>query len=138
MRYFAIATLLVAACASPTPATPAAPAKSAPASVDLDNAPDGAKVTLRRGSLLKVILDGNATTGFQWQMTANLAPVLSQIGDRIFVAKSADTHLVGLGGANIFGFRAESPGQVQLQFDYRRSWETVPPAKTVRYEVTIE
>lgn len=132
------ATLLLAACAATSPPpTPAAPAPAASANVDLDNAADGARVSVKRGAELNVILDGNASTGFQWQTPTRYAPVLSPIGERIFVPKG-DPRAVGSGGMNIFRFRAEQAGQLTMQFDYKRSFETLPPARTVRYTVTVE
>lgn len=128
----ALALLLIAACATP----------SGPPAVDngeLTNAADGTRIAIKRGGELKVIIDANITTGYQWQSPTNPAPVMSAIGTPIYVGKAADSRLVGGGGTNIFRFRADSPGQVVLQFDYRRSWETgVPAAKTVRYDVVVQ
>jgi predicted secreted protein len=107
--------------------------------VELDNAATGAQVRLARGGEIKVILDSNPTTGFQWQgpSAAKMAPTLSPIGGRIYVARS-NTRAMGAGGVDVFGYRGEQPGKVMLEFEYRRIWEAVPPAKTVRYEVTVE
>jgi predicted secreted protein len=161
-----LAALMLTACAAtpqapaaalPAPAPVAVPAVASPphvpapasnagtarapattANVDIDNAADGTRVTVRRGAELKVIIDANATTGFQWQGPPAVAPVLSPIGERVYVGKAADPRFVGAGGMNIFRFRGEQPGKVTLQFEYRRSWETLPPARTLRYEVTVE
>jgi predicted secreted protein len=123
---------------APAPDARTARAPAPTANVDLDNAADGTRVTVRRGAELKVIIDANATTGFQWQGPLAVAPVLSPIGERVYVGKAADPRFVGAGGMNIFRFRGEQPGSVTLQFEYRRSWETLPPARTLRYEVTVE
>ena len=125
--------LLIAGCAT---------APSAPPAVDngeLTNAADGTRIAIKRGGELKVILDANITTGYQWQSPTSPAPVMSAIGAPIYVGKAADPHFVGGGGSNIFRFRADSPGQVALQFDYRRPWETgVPAAKTLHYNVVVQ
>ena len=71
-------------------------------------------------------------------MPPNGAPVLAPVGQRVYAPKSADIQNVGAGGINVFRFRGEQPGKVTLQFEYRRPWETVPAARTVRYEVTVE
>lgn len=128
----AFTLLLIAACATP----------SGPPAVDngeLTNAADGTRIAIKRGGELKVVLDTNITTGFQWQSPTNPAPLMAAIGTPIYVGKAADSHMVGQGGTNIFRFRAERPGQVVLQFDYRRPWETgVPPAKSLRYDVIVQ
>ena len=137
-------TLAFAGCAGPAPppalpgapATPATPA--ATGNVDLDNAADGARVTLARGAELKVVLDANATTGFQWQVAGDVPPQLAPIGTRIYVSRG-DPRSTGGGGINVFRFRGEQAGQAVLQFEYRRPWETgIPAAKTVRYQVTVQ
>ena len=125
--------LLVAACAATPSGTPAVD------NGELTNAADGTRIAIKRGGELKVVLDANITTGFQWQSPTNPAPVMAAIGTPIYVGKAADSHMVGQGGTNIFRFRADRPGQVVLQFDYRRPWETsVPPARTLRYDVVVE
>lgn len=144
-------TLALAACAAPAPTVPPAPASAAapaaapatptPAAttnVDLDNAADGTRVTLARGAEVKVVLDANASTGFQWQLAGAMPPQLSPIGTGIYVAKG-DPRTIGAGGMNVFRFRGEQPGQATLTFEYRRPWEPgVPAAKTVRYPVTVQ
>ena len=126
------ALFLLAACVV-VPVTP-----SAVADGQLANAPDGARIAITRGGELKVVLDANVTTGFQWNTPSQPAPVLSPIGKRIYVGKSAESRNVGAGGMNIFRFRADNPGTITLVFDYRRVWETtVAPAKTVQYVVVV-
>jgi inhibitor of cysteine peptidase len=124
--------LLATACATLPSEPPAVEAG------ELTNAADGTRIAIKRGGELKVILDTNITTGFQWQSPTNPAPVMSAIGTPAYVGKAVEPRSVGSGGMNIFRFRADSPGQVVLQFEYRRSWETaVPPAKTLRYVVVV-
>ena len=117
-------------------------APSGPPAVDngeLTNAADGTRIAIKRGGELKVVLDANITTGYQWQSPTHPAPVMSAIGAPVYVGKAADPRFVGGGGANIFRFRADSPGQIALQFDYRRPGESsVPPAKTLRYDVVVQ
>jgi hypothetical protein len=52
--------LLVAACAAP-PSGPPAVEKG-----ELTNAADGTRIAIKRGGELKVVLDANITTGYQW------------------------------------------------------------------------
>jgi predicted secreted protein len=127
------ALTLITACATP-PSAPPAVEKG-----ELTNAADGTRIAIKRGGELKVVLDANITTGFQWQSPTNPTPAMAAIGTPIYVGTAADSQKVGQGGTNIFRFRADNPGHVVLQFDYRRPWETsVAPAKTVRYDVVVE
>jgi predicted secreted protein len=150
MRRVAIgAALLAAACASPEPQAPAPgalptdthrvlPPAIAATSVYLDNAADGTSITLARGNELKVMLDAQALAGFQWRPPKGFAPVLSQIGDRIFLSKGLDPRYLGGGGWNVFRYRAERSGKVTLTFEYGPFDTAAPASKTVRYDVTVE
>jgi len=145
------AALCVAGCATqsgaPQPPPPGAlptdthrvlPPAAAVKSVDLDNAADGTKVTLARGTELKVMLDAEALAGLQWRSPKDVAPVLSPIGDRIFLSKGLDPRYLGGGGWNVFRFRAERSGKVTLVFDYGPFDLAAPATRTVRYEVSVE
>jgi len=47
--------------------------------------------------------------------------------------------MVGVGGTEVWHFRATKVGQQTLSFDYARSWETnVAPAQTVSFNVVVE
>ena len=115
-----------------------AAARRSSKSVDLDNAPDGTKVTLARGNELKVMLDAQALAGFQWRGPKELAPMLSPIGERIFLSKGLDPRYLGGGGWNVFRYRAERSGKVVLTFEYGPFDLTTPATKSVRYEITVE
>lgn len=126
----AVTSALLGACAT-------APLPPAVKMAELDNAKDGTVVVLERGGELKVMLDTNLATSLQWDMPATVAPVLSPIGQGIYVGKGAvrDVHL---GGMNIFRFRAEAPGKTTLEFAHRRMGEpTAVPARTIHYEVIV-
>lgn len=149
MRRLAIVAALVAAgCASGPPSDPAPaaaptdhrvlPAAPNVTSVDLDNAADGTKVRLSRGQEIKVMLDAQALAGFQWRVPKGYEPVLSQIGDRIFLSKGIDPRYLGGGGMNVFRYRAERPGTVTLVFDYGPFDLAAPATRTVRYTVTVD
>jgi predicted secreted protein len=135
----AAASMLAAACASTPPATPApqAPAQAVKP-VELDNAADGTRVTLARGNELKVLLDAQALAGLQWRVPKDVAPVLSPIGERIFLSNGLDPRYLGGGGWNVFRYRAERSGRVTLVFDYGPFDLAAPATRTVRYEVTVE
>jgi predicted secreted protein len=143
----ALAALVLAACASappPAPPQPQAPAQQAiwPAAaaiapIDLDNAPDGTKVTVKRGGELKLILDLQGMYMFAWQLETNIEPVLSQIGERVYVGKGANGYDVLAGGSSIYRFRAEQPGKVSLTL-VSRSRADNATLRSVRYDVTVE
>lgn len=112
-----------------TAATPVVP-------LELTNAADGRKVTVRRGDEIKLVLDLNGIYELAWEMQAPAAPTLAQIGERIFLTKSGI--YLGTGGWNVFRYRAEQPGTVTLLFAYGPFDDAAPATKSVRYHVTVE
>jgi inhibitor of cysteine peptidase len=99
-------------------------APSGPPAVDngeLTNAADGTRIAIKRGGELKVVLDANITTGYQWQSPTATRRRSCPRSARPFTSAGRG-FAVGGGGTNIFRFRADSPGQIALQFDYRRPW----------------
>jgi inhibitor of cysteine peptidase len=92
----------------------------------------GSTVELRTGDTLAVMLSGNPTTGYQWEMASVDTNVLKQRGKPEYTSNSA---AVGAGGKFIFAFEAAAPGQTVLRLVYRRPFEkNVPPAST--FEIT--
>ena len=123
--------LLVAACAA-APSGPPAVEKG-----ELTDAADGTHIAIKRGGELKVVLDANPTVLLPWEADANVGPVLSPIGQRIYVGKTMNSFDIAGGGWNIFRYRAEQAGRVTLHFATRRPGDSAA-AKTVGYEVLVE
>jgi predicted secreted protein len=84
------------------------------------------------------MLDAEPLAGFHWRLPKGYQPVLSQIGDRIFLSKGIDPRYLGGGGWNVFRYRAERSGTVTLTFEYGPFDDAAPPTKSVRYAVTVE
>lgn len=81
------------------------------------------------GEVFTIRLEANATTGYEWDLT-NLAEQ-----DVCLLLSSeyepSDSGLVGAGGFQVWTFVALKKGDTELEFEYRRAWETgADPAKT--------
>ena len=106
------------------------------AAVTLTEEDAGRTVELRVGDTMAVVLDGNPTTGFQWETAALDASVLKQLGEPGF---EPATGLIGSGGKFTFRFEAVASGQTLLRLVYHRPWETdVPPERTFEANVTVQ
>jgi inhibitor of cysteine peptidase len=106
------------------------------APVSLSEEDSGSTVELRAGDTMEVVLDGNPTTGFEWETADVDASVLNQLGDPGF---EPYTNLMGSGGKFTFRFEAVASGQTLLKLVYHRPWETdVPPEKTFEVTVTVQ
>ena len=109
------------------------PAQARAKTVTLTEADAGKTIELQNGNLLVVVLDGNITTGFNWEMVPQTPAVLEQLGEP---EATPDSSALGAGGKISLKFQAVQTGQASLTLIYHRSFEKdVPPEKT--FEVTI-
>lgn len=109
------------------------PAGGRPAEIIVGERDAGSTVTLHRGERLAVVLAGNPSTGFSWQLVSAAGPVLAQRGEPEFTRGGS---LPGAGGRYRYAFTAEERGEVSLEFIYRRTFEDKPAAAT--FQVTVK
>jgi inhibitor of cysteine peptidase len=96
---------------------------------------NGGKQNLKVGQRVLVLLPGNPTTGYTWQVDSKVdAKVLQQIGEPGF---HQDSGLIGAGGTESFLFEATAPGTTALSLSYSRPWESKAPEKTFTVQVTV-
>jgi inhibitor of cysteine peptidase len=116
--------LLLARCATP-----------GAASVRLSEQDSGRTVELRVRDRLEIILEGNPTTGYQWEQVAGEAAILRPAGEPTF---RPDSGALGAGGRVTLPFEAAGAGQTTLKLIYHRSFEpNAPPLKTFEANITV-
>ena len=98
----------------------------------------GSVVTLQVVETLEVLLAGNPTTGFQWEVAGGLNGVVAALGEPGFVVDfvESDEPLVGVGGHFLFRFVALSPGTTTLDLVYRRPFD--PPEMEPERAFTVD
>jgi inhibitor of cysteine peptidase len=95
-------------------------------------------VNLKAGALLEVRLEANHTTGYSWIAAPAANPVLMMQGKASY-QENAAAGKMGVGGVEVWRFKAVKAGKQGLQFEYRRPWEKgSPPGKVVTFSVTVE
>ena len=120
-------TSLLYACAAETSQ------EQSKSTIQLTEADAGRLVELRVGDILEVILPGNPTTGFQWEVSEINSAILETIGEPKFEPSS---NAVGSGGNVTLRFEAVGTGQTELKLIHHRPFEeNIPPMQT--FEVTI-
>lgn len=80
----------------------------------------GSTVNLIMGDELVVELEGNPTTGYEWEVTEVDEAVLVPLGEPDYQSES---EAIGAGGLFTFYFEAAGPGETELQLVYHRPWE---------------
>ena len=106
---------------------------SASRSLSLDD--DGTRVTLRPGDEIEVTLEGDATTGFGWELVEFDPAVITALAEPVY--EEADTDLVGVGGKWTWTLAAQQPGECAVRFIYHRTWEDEPPEATFAFIATV-
>ncbi len=87
---------------------------------ELDAGDDGTVVEVEVGQEVVVRLEGNATTGYAWQVTAVDSAVLSLTGDPDYESSS---DAAGAGGTYTFHFDALAAGETEVVLQYFPTWE---------------
>jgi len=100
--------------------------------VSIDGGAAGTTVTVGEGHTLRIELDGNPTTGYDWEVSAVDEGVLRFI-DRDF---DPDSDAVGSGGKVTLEFETVSTGSTLLELIYRPPWEP-PDDSHQRFSVNI-
>ncbi len=93
------------------------------------------RIEVATGDDFGIELASNPTTGYTWVMTRSPDTTLAGLMSSDF--KTDDANLTGIGGHQQFVFRAVGRGTTTAQFDYRRSWESGAPAKSVTFTIVI-
>lgn len=125
-------------CASGTDGAPAADKASTSASeAPVVDAQADRETRLRRGQILAIELDSNASTGYAWEIVEDGSPVLESAPVPARAAPAVPP-MPGAGGTSRWRYRAMQAGTANLRLVYRRSWEKeVEPVRTASYRVVV-
>lgn len=97
----------------------------------------GHEITLKVGQGVVVELPSNRTTGYGWNYR-NEEQVVELMGEPAYVQDPAPKGMVGVGGTEIWRFRAAKVGRQTLRLEYARPWEKgVAPVKTVSFNLVV-
>jgi inhibitor of cysteine peptidase len=124
---------LSSACISIDPGPPSSQ------TVSVDASYNGRTVEVSLGGSLKVALEANPSTGYQWRVTEiGDGQVLAEAG-REFKPRDAAPGLVGVGGMETWTFRAVGRGDAQLRMAYfPPGRDQREPARTFGLRVIVE
>ena len=129
---------IVAEAADEKPA-PTSDEKAAPKTYEMSRDDNGKMLKVKVGDTIQVKLKGNRTTGYSWAMSGKLdEKVLKSEGNEYKV----DEHpagMVGVGGSDVWTFRAVATGKAEIALGYARPWEKEKePAQAFKLTVTVE
>jgi predicted secreted protein len=87
------------------------------------------------GQPVVVQLEGNATTGYNWEYIPTDTNVV-RLAHKDYDLDVVEAGVAGAGGRYIFRFVPQEAGRAELRFEYLRSWEKDVPAS--HFNVTLE
>ncbi len=104
--------------------------------VEVTEEQNGGLVALSVRDRVRVVIDGNPTTGFLWEVEDLDGSLLRQIGEPSFKPYS---QLTGSGGDFALTFEALKAGATRLRLIYHRPFEKgVPPGRLYEIHVDIQ
>jgi len=116
---------------------PAEPALNTPLALTL--ADNGKTVNLANHKSITIILTGNATTGFRWDVTKVTGPALQKVGDVQYNSYNTATPVAGTPGTFVATFKPVAPGTTTIDMGYARPFENgVPPSRVFTVTVVVD
>jgi inhibitor of cysteine peptidase len=96
-------------------------------------------INVNVGENFAISMDSNATTGYEWQLAAELdESVVEQVGDPQYIMEEGAEERVGAGGTEVWTFKGVGAGDTTISFEYVRPWEEEEePAETKDFKVEV-
>ncbi|MDY6911539.1 MAG: protease inhibitor I42 family protein [Chloroflexota bacterium] len=89
------------------------------------------------GKKFIVTLESNHTTGYKWQLAEELDESIIELVNSEYQAPETDE--VGVGGTEVWTFKAVGKGKTEISMEYIRSGaEDAVPAKSGTFAVVVE
>ena len=106
-------------------------------------AEDAAKVVETTvGKQFTIELESNITTGYGWKLQKPVdGALVKSVGNEYQTTPQPPDKepMVGVGGKEVWTFKALRPGKTTIDFKYVRPWEAdKPPAETASFQVVIK
>ena len=101
-------------------------------------------ITAELGTQFALLLESNPTTGYGWQLAEPLDESLVILVSKEYEQSKESTasegeEMVGVGGEDVWTFRAVGEGKTEISLKYVRSWEpSSPDDETITITVNIE
>jgi predicted secreted protein len=101
----------------------------------LTQADSGSTITLHPDDTLEIVLQGNPTTGYTWEVKPGSEALLKQQGEAVF---TPDSKALGSEGRITFRFDVVAEGKGSLVLLYRRTFEQeIKPLRTFGIRVVV-
>lgn len=139
----AVVTALFAACSKDdAPKKTDAPVKNSSAvekAINIDAESNGKTIHVLPGQTIRVKLEANHTTGYSWSLKSVDKNVLESSDEGEYQSNPHPEGMVGVGGNEVWSFKAITAGETEISLVYVRPWEKdEPPAMTFKLKVVVD
>ena len=132
-----LALVVTTTCALHAKDAPAAPSRKAEKSMQVTDAEDKKTVAVPAGKAFDIVLKGNATTGFEWQVEKIDGDAVKQTGKVDYVSDKSPEDSVGVGGTFVFHFKVTEAAKTKIRLVHVRPWEK-DKSRAKTFEVVID
>jgi len=87
----------------------------------------GEPIKVKAGQIFAVRMESNPTTGYGWQLSKTLDNNIVLVTN---VYMPPNSKLIGVGGHEVWTFKAIELGPAEISLKYVRPWEKSQPART--------
>ena len=138
-----VATVLFAACSQDdTQKKTVAPTTTNSVSgkvVSINAESNGKTIHVLPGETVRVKLEANHTTGYSWSV-ASVDKSILEVGDEgEYMSNPHPEGMVGVGGNEVWNFKAIAAGETEISLVYVRPWEkNEAPAMSFKLKVVVD
>jgi len=94
-------------------------------------------IEVRAGSEFELSLQSNHSTGYEWVLMDSAALGPLRLVAKHYAIPRRNRGRNGAGGTERWIFSAPSAGSAVISLAYKRPWETIPPADSARFRVSV-
>ncbi len=98
----------------------------------------GEPIKVAVGQKFSIRIAANPSTGYGWQLSQPPDAAVTMLVTNSYIQKRTDMR-VGVGGHEVWTFKAVGQGRTDISLQYVRSWEKdVPPVRTNVFTVIVK
>lgn len=95
-------------------------------------------VAVKVGEVFNIKLRANHTTGYEWMLTEELDNAIIEFVDKEYISNKAPKGMTGVGGYEIWRFKALKKGTMDLKMKEARPWDPSGPVSvSLAFKVVV-
>ena len=97
----------------------------------------GRTLTLEQGDVIRIVLDSNPSTGYFWAEDGKPDSDVIRLAAKQFLPSDQQKQTVGASRNVEFIYKVVGSGETGIRLNYKRPWETVPPAERFQIKILV-